>query len=128
MMRSTRVLCLQCVLGTCLAISACTTAPPAAIESPAPPVTKVWPRLAQRGHGVQALFALCRGDPCPQPTPKTLGPASKDLGRAIPDSAPIAPILLLDSLAPGEQVQMHAHPTVPPVEEPPRTQIPSVPP
>ena len=117
-------LCRRCALGACLAISACTTAPPTAIEPPTPVATKAWTRLAQRGHGAQAVFALCRGDACPQPTPKTLSTAPRAIAPVAPDPAPVAPIPLLDSMGPGEQVGMHADPGVPSAEPSPDAQAP----
>lgn len=117
-------LCRRCALGVCLAISACTTAPPTAIEPPAPAAAKSWARLAQRGHGAQAVFALCRGDACPQATPKTLGTAPKAIAPVVPDPAPIAPIPLLDSIGPGEQVEMPTDPPDPLAEPSPDAQAP----
>lgn len=111
-------------LGACLAISACTTAPPTAIEPPVPAAAKSWARLAQRGHGAQAVFALCRGDACPQVTPKTLGTAPRAIAPVVPDPAPIAPIPLLDSIGPGEQVEMPTDPTDPSAEASPDAQAP----
>ena len=121
-------LCRRCALGACLAISACTTAPPAAIEPPAPVAAKAWARLAQRGHGAEAVFALCRGDACPRPTPKTLNTAPRAIAPAIPDPAVAAPIPLLDSIGPGEQVGVQTDPAAPSAEEPPGAQPQSAPP
>ena len=117
-------LCRRCALGACLAISACTTAPTTANEPPAPVVTKTWARLAQRGHGAEAVFALCRGDACPQPTPKTLNTVPRAVAPVVPDPAPAAPIPLLDSIGPGEQVEMQADPATPSAEPSPDAQAP----
>lgn len=112
-------LCRCCALGACLAISACTAAPPTAIEPSAPAATKAWTRLAQRGHGAEAVFALCRGDACPHPTPKTLNTAPRVVTPAEPDPAAVAPVPLIESMGPGEQVETQTHQAVPETEEPP---------
>lgn len=104
-------LCRRCVMGSCLCISACTTAPPAAVERPAPAAVKSWARLAQRGYGAEAVFAQCRGAACPQPSPKTWGAAPTAVPPTTPQPA-AAPIPLLDSMAPGEQAEMPADPAV----------------
>lgn len=117
-------LCRRCTLGVCLAISACTTAPPIAIDPPAPVAAKAWARLAQRGHGAEAVFALCRGDACPQTTPKTLSRAPRPIAPVAPDPTPVAPIPLLDSMGPGEQVDMQADPGAPSAEPSPDAQAP----
>lgn len=117
-------LCRRCALGACLAISACTTAPPTAIAPSTPVATKAWARLAQRGHGAEAVFALCRGDACPQTTPKTLSTAPRAIAPVAPDPALVAPIPLLDSMGPGEQVEMRADPAAPSSEPSPDAQAP----
>lgn len=117
-------LCRRCALGACLALAACTTAPSTAIEPPAPVAAKALVRLAQRGHGAQAVFALCRGDACPRPTPKTLYTAPRAIAPAMPDPTSVSPIPLLDSIGPGEQVEMQADPAAPSAEESPDAQAP----
>ena len=121
-------LCRRCALGACLAISACSTAPPAVIEPPAPVAAKAWARLAQRGHGTQTAFALCRGDSCPRPTPKTLNTAPRAIAPTVPGPASVAPIPLLDSTGSGEQVEMQADPAAPSAEKSPDARTPPAPP
>ena len=70
--------------ASCLAIAACAATPPAPVAPPAPATPIARAQLAQRGHGDGAAFALCRGDACPQRTPKTLAPA------AVQSTAPAA--------------------------------------
>ncbi|ABM41736.1 hypothetical protein Ajs_1543 [Acidovorax sp. JS42] len=117
-------LCHRCALGACLAISACTTAPPSAIELPAPVATKAWARLAQHGYGAQAAFALCRGDACPQPTTKTLNTAPRVIAPVVPDPVADAPVPLIESKGPGEQVEVQIHQATPATEGPPSAQPP----
>jgi hypothetical protein len=121
-------LCRRCALGACLAISACSTAPPAAIEPPAPVAAKAWARLAQRGHGTQTVFALCRGDSCPRPTPKTLNTAPRAIAPTVPGPTSVAPIPLLDSTGSGEQVEMQVDPAAPAAEKSPDARTPPAPP
>lgn len=116
----------RCALGACLALAACTTAPPTAVEPSA--TAKPWPRLAQRGHGAQAVFALCRGDACPQPTPKTLGVVSRPIAPAAPIPAASAPISGLEFIGPGEHMEAQTEPAEPSAEEPPDMPRPSAPP
>jgi len=71
----------RCALCACLAISACTTAPPSAIELPSPVATKAWARLAQHGHGAQAEFALCLATPVPNPRPRPWTPRQESSSR-----------------------------------------------
>ena len=121
-------LCRRCALGACLAISACSTAPPAVIEPPAPVAAKAWARLAQRGHGAESVFALCRGDACPRPTPKTLNTAPRAIAPTVPGPASVAPIPLLDSTGSGEQVEMQVDPAAPAAEKSPDARTPPAPP
>lgn len=117
-------LCRRCTLGACLAISACTTAPPTAIEPSAPVATKAWARLAQRGHGAQAEFALCRGDACHQPTIKSLNAAPRVIAPKAPDPAAAAPVPLIESMGPGEQVEVQPHQATPVAGGPPGAETP----
>ncbi|NCU66926.1 OmpA family protein [Acidovorax sp. 210-6] len=76
--------------ASCLAIAACAATPPASIDPPAPTTTIAQARLAQRGHGVEAAFALCHGDACPQRTPKTLASvAAQPTAVAAPTVPPL---------------------------------------
>lgn len=120
-------LCRRCALGACLALAACTTTPPTAIESPAPVAAKTWPHLAQRGHGAQAVFVLCRGDACPQTTPKTLGAVSRPIAPAAPIPAASAPIPVLESIGPGEHMEAQTEPAEPSAEEQPDMARPTAP-
>lgn len=60
--------------GGCMAmppwLTGCATAP-APAHAAAPAVVSAPLRVAQRGHGPLASFALCEAIRCPQPTPKT---------------------------------------------------------
>lgn len=114
----------RCALWACLAISACTTTPPHAIEPPAPVATKAWARLAQQGHGAQAEFALCRGDACPQPTTKTLNTAPRVIAPVVPDPVADAPVPLIESMGPREQVEVQTHQATPATEGPPGAEPP----
>lgn len=73
--------------ASCLAVVACTAMPLPPIEPPAPTVAGAPARLAQRGHGGEAVFALCSGESCPRRTPKTLAQAP----TAAPSTALTAP-------------------------------------
>lgn len=116
----------RCALGACLALAACTTAPSTAIE---PTVTaKPWPRLAQRGHGAQAAFALCSGDACPQPTPKTLGRVLWPIASTAPIPAASAPLPALESVEPGAPMEAQTEPAEPSAEELPGMPATSAPP
>lgn len=77
--------------ASCLAIAACAATPPASIDPPAPKATTAQARLAQRGHGVEAAFALCHGDACPQRTPKTLASVSAHPTTAAEPAVPPLP-------------------------------------
>lgn len=55
----------------CLVIAGCTTMPPAQVGPPAKAPKTPPALLAQVGHGRQAVFGVCRGEECPQRTPKT---------------------------------------------------------
>jgi OOP family OmpA-OmpF porin len=116
----------RCALAACLAISACTTVPPAAIEPPAPVAAIAWARLAQRGHGAQAVFALCRGDACPQPTTKTFNTAPRVAAPLELAPAASAPVPLTESIGPGEQVEMQPPQATPVTEGPPGAETPPV--
>ena len=117
-------LCRRCALTACLAISACTTAPPTTIEPSAPAATKAWTRLSQRGHGAQAAFALCRDDACPHPTPKTLNTAPRVITPVEPEPTATVPIPLIESIGPGEQVDIPPHQAAPATEGPPGAETP----
>ncbi len=59
----------------CAAFAACTTTPPASVGTARPPEPRALMQLAQLGYREQARFERCRSHDCPQPSPKTLGPA-----------------------------------------------------
>lgn len=111
---------------SCLAIAACTAAPPTPVEPPAPSVTLAVARLAQRGHGGEATFELCRNDTCPQPTPKTLTTTPGALPSAAPPAASIAPAQAHGAIEADERPGTPIEPPAPEPPEPPPVQQVSV--
>lgn len=78
-------------MASCLAVAACAIAPPTSIAPSPAAMDRV--RLAQRGHGSDAVFEVCRGHACAQRTPKTLAAAPAALVPETPAQAigPAAP-------------------------------------
>lgn len=73
-----------------LSVPACTTPELSPSVPEAPITTTARERLAQRGHGSEAVFALCRRSNCPRPTPKTLPgapPVAESRGPAVTAAA-----------------------------------------